>query len=179
MSDARQDNLDRAFDRVQETFKVSGAQKVAAKCIADLEDVIRLYEKSLFATEVRTRLTQSISAVRSAARPFDGADPDAALTPSWNGLRAAVRSAYTNAWSIQDHFPTQGTGGAVLDALTDPVGLSKAAGRFVGDVAGGVGEAAGGLAGGAVWEVVKSLWPVLVIAGLVAGGAIALSYRKA
>lgn len=175
MSDVRQDNLDRAFAKVEATFKVGGAQRVAAKCIEDLQGVIDLYAKSLFATQVNQRLTQHISAVRSAARPYDGADPEAPLTPSWNGLRGAIRMAYANAWSIQDSLPTHGTAGAILDAVTDPVGLAQAGGRFVGTVAGGVGEAAGGLAGNVVWEVVKSLWPVLLIAGALAGGAFALS----
>lgn len=178
MSNARLDNLFRAYDRIEANFKVGGAQQAVAKCIADLEGVIGLYEKSLFATQVRTRLTQKIVALRSAARPYEGADPGAPMTASWQAIRDAITSAYVDAWSIQDNFPTHGTGGAVLDALSDPVGLSKAAGQFVGGIAGGVGDAAGGLAGNAVWEVVKSLWPVLLVGGLLAGGAIALSYGR-
>jgi hypothetical protein len=175
----RLDNLDRAFQRIEEAFAIGGAQRAAAKCVDDLEGVIELYAGSSHRALVQTELQSRISAVRSAGRPYDGADPDWPLTPTWNGLRTAIQQAYVRAWTIQDNLPTRGLGGDIVAAITDPVGLAHSGGRFVGDVVGGAGSAVGGAAGSAVWEVVKSLWPVFAVAGLALTVGVVIAVRRA
>lgn len=171
----RHDNLDRAFTRIQEAFKVGGALAAADKAIADAQGLAALYDRAPaeLRTFVHRELTAAIVAVQITRRPFDGADPSAPLTPSWSALRSAIRGLYVRAWSIQDNVPSDSTLLRVVKAATVelPSTLTYVP-RVVGDAAKGATDATTDLLG----KLVRELWPLLAgvaLVGIVAAVVVA------
>jgi hypothetical protein len=169
-----------ALDRVEFNGQ---AAVVALRALQDGKAAVVSLRSSAFdpaAANAAEMVANAMADVERYGKTMTGLGDAPVSVPSWKELRRAIGRLYSNLWAVEDVLPPHQretfASAAVYIGAAAVAAFPEVTKKVI-EGAGDLAAAAGAGASNALAEILKGLWPLLLVIGVAGAGALVLVPR--